>query len=164
MHTECAMPTTARIAITVTEFHEIGDRKGPTRANVKLITTGNGKVSQGRANDPIDVYGLVYLEFCVETGHGGDRYAYSPVGISFRETPCATAGKDRRRKAGELRDPLGRAAFPLRTFVSRGDTSELVLLDTNPEPGEFKYDLVIQRSDGVTGIIDPPIRNRGILR
>lgn len=165
MSRDCAPPTTARISITVTEFCAIGGRAGWSRADIELTDTGHGRVSQGRVNDPIVVSAEVYLD-CFLSPRAGDRYTYTPVGISFRETAdAALRGKpESRDRKGDGRDPLGRSAFPVRTFVSRGDTMQLTLFDANPEPNEFKFDLVIQRSDGLLGIIDPTIRNNPIMK
>lgn len=153
--------STARISVTVTEFLKIGEKGGYSRADVKLTDTGHGKVSQGRINDPIIVSGEVYLDFFV-SGSGGDRYTYSPVGISFKEVSEVAPGEATKGRCGE-RDPLGHAAFPRRIFASRGSTTQLSLFDANPEPAEFKFDLVIQRSDGALGVIDPRIGNRGVF-
>jgi hypothetical protein len=103
----------------------------------------------------------VYFEFSVHAREG-DRHTYSPVGISFKEVAGANAETAHRDRGG--RDPLGHTAFPTRTFVSRGNTLQLSLFDANPEPGEFKFDLIIQRSDGTLGIIDPAIRNNPIMK
>lgn len=145
-HAACS---TARISITVTNFLEAS--RGCSEADVELTDTGHGTVSQGRVNDPIAVTGPVFLEFSL-TAREGDRYTYSPVGISFKEV------------RGSNRDPLGHAAFPTRRFASLGNAMQLSLFDANPEPAEFKYDLVIQRSDGKLGIIDPTIRNNPVMK
>lgn len=155
-HTACA---TARISITVTDFHEIG--RGPSQADIELTDTGHGTVSQSRINDPIVATTEVHFELSVHAREG-DRHTYSPVGISFKEVAGANSEAAHRGRGD--RDPLGHAAFPTRTFVSRGDTLQLSLFDANPEPGEFKFDLVIQRSDGFLGIIDPQIRNNPIMK
>lgn len=152
MSTDHAACSTARISVTVTDFLEIG--RGASRADIELTDTGHGTVSQGRINDPIVVTAEVHLEFSV-SAREGERHTYSPVGISFNEV-------SRRRGGG--RDPLGHAAFPRRTFASRGSTLQLSLFDANPEPAEFKFDLVIQRSDGKLGVIDPTIRNNPIMK
>ncbi|MEO8747273.1 MAG: hypothetical protein ABI379_06430, partial [Rhodanobacter sp.] len=57
--------STARISITVIDFHEIGDRDSCSHADIELTDTGNGTVSQGRINDPIVVYAEAYLNFDV---------------------------------------------------------------------------------------------------
>ncbi|HJP97538.1 MAG TPA: hypothetical protein VJ862_03140 [Rhodanobacteraceae bacterium] len=150
---------TARISVTVTDFHEVGERGGYSRADVELTDTGHGKVSQGRVNDVIVVHDEVYLEFSVHAREG-DRYSYSPVGISFREERDS-AKSEAADRHGDDRDLLGHTAFPMRTVVSRGRTMQLTLYDANPVPAIFKFDLVIQRSDGLLGIIDPPIQNKG---
>lgn len=149
MFIDRAACSTARISITVTDFHEIG--RGPSQADVELTDTGHGTVSQGRINDPIVVTGAAYLEFSV-SAREGDRYAYGPVGISFRELH------------GNSHDSLGHAAFPARRFVSLGNTMQLSLFDANPESAEFKFDLVVQRSDGTLGVIDPQIHNNPIMK
>lgn len=162
MSTDCAGPATARISVTLTDFHEIGRERGCSHADIALTDTGHGKVSQGRINDIIEVTAEVYLEFLVH-GQKGDKYTYMPVGIGFREVP----GTKRRQAAasrGGLRDPLGRAAFPLRTVAARGDTAQLTLFDANPEPGVFEFSLVIQRSDGLLSVVDPKIRNSGVMK
>ena len=156
--------STARISVTVTHFHELGAKDSCSRADIELTDTANGKVSQGRINDLIIVYGEVYLNFDVHARQG-DRYAYTPVGISFKET----SGAGGREAAGTYsehqahRDPLGHAAFPLRTTVSKGDTTQLTLLDVNPEPGEFEFSLIIQRSDGLLSVVDPKIHNNPVM-
>lgn len=155
-HAACS---TARVSVTVTDFHEIG--RGPSHADVELTDTGHGTVSQGRINDPIVVTAEVYLEFSV-SARDGDRYTYSPAGISFKETSGSAAAASDQRCGG--RDPLGYAAFPTRKFVARGTSLQLTLFDANPEPAEFKFDLVIQRSDGALGVIDPGIENRGVMK
>jgi len=160
MSTDHAARSTARISITVTDFHEIG--RGSTHADMELIDTGHGTVSQGRINDPIVVTAEVYLEVSV-SARDGDRYTYSAVGISFKETSDAAYATTSNQHCGD-RDPLGHAAFPMRRFVSRGSTLQLSLFDANPEPGEFKFDLVLQRSDGLLGVIDPGIRNSGVMK
>ncbi|MBS0382189.1 MAG: hypothetical protein JSR56_07135 [Proteobacteria bacterium] len=160
MSTDPAVCATARISITVTDFHEIG--RGPSQADIELTDTGHGLVSQGRINDPIVVTGAAFLEFLV-SAREGDRASYSPVGISFKESHDATRGEVIARHGGG-RDPLGHAAFPTRAFASRGRVLQLSLFDANPEPGEFKFDLLIQRSDGVLGLIDPYIRNNPIIK
>ncbi len=163
MHTECASTAIARIGVTVTGFHEIGDKKGCTHADVELLDVSMGRVTQAGINATIVVHGMVYLDFFVGAAKG-DRYSYSPVGISFRETPRNKSTKGGRGKAVALRDPLGHAAFPLHTIAVKGDTAQLTVFDANPEPADFKFDLIIQRSDGLTGIIDPGLKNRGIAR
>lgn len=155
-HAACS---TARVSVTVTDFHEIG--RGPSHADVELTDTGHGTVSQGRINDPIVVTAEVYLELSI-SAREGDRHTYSPVGISFKETSGAAAGAPDPRRGD--RDPLGHAAFPTRKFVARGSSLQLTLFDANPEPAEFKFDLVIQRSDGALGVIDPGIENRGVMK
>lgn len=156
-HTACA---TASISVTVTDFHEIG--RGPSQADIELTDTGHGTVSQGRINDPIVVTAEAHLEFSV-SAREGDRYTYSPVGVSFKELPDGARAKAiGHRDSG--RDPLGHAAFPTRAFVSRGNALQLSLFDANPEPAEFKFDLVIQRSDGTLGVIDPAIHNNPIMK
>jgi hypothetical protein len=160
MSTDCAGPATARISVTLTDFHEIGRGRGCSSADIALTDTGNGKVSQGRINDPIEVSAEVYLEFLVHAREG-DKYTYMPIGIGFRELP----GSERRQAAAsrdDLRDTLGRAAFPLRAVSARGDTAQLSLLDANPEPADFEFSLVIQRSDGLLSVVDPQVRNRGV--
>ncbi|MGH8113752.1 MAG: hypothetical protein ACREPS_01665 [Rhodanobacteraceae bacterium] len=163
MSADCARPATAQISITLTDFHEIGNERGCSRADIELTDTGNGNVSQGRINDPIVVSAEVYLEFFVHARQG-DRYAYMPVGIAFRDVagidPRGAA--DSHRIEGNRRDPLGRAAFPLRTIAAKGDTTQLTLLDANPEPGECEFSLIVQRSDGSLSVIDPQIRNQGV--
>lgn len=149
MFTDHAVCATARISIIVTNFLEPG--RGPSEADVELTDTGHGSVSQGRINDPIVVTRAAFLEFLV-SAREGDRYAYSPVGISFKES------------RGSAHDPLGHAAFPTRAFASRGRILQLSLFDANPERAEFKFDLVIQRSDGALGIIDPSIHNNPIMK
>ena len=153
--------STARVSVTVTDFHEVG-KEGFSRADIELTDTGHGKVSQGRINDPIVVSAEVFLEFSVSARDDG-RHSYSPVGISFKEGSTATPEEATKDRCGD-RDPLGHAAFPMRNVVSRGSTAQLTLLDTNPEPAEFKFDLVIQRSDGLLGVIDPTIRNSGVMK
>ena len=160
MSTDHATCSTARISLTVTDFHEIG--RGPSQADVELNDTGHGTVSQGRINDPIVVTAEVSLEFSI-SAREGDRYTYSPVGISFKELHDATRAEAASRHGGG-RDPLGHAAFPSRRFVACGNTLQLSLFDANPEPAEFKFDLVIQRSDGILGVIDPGIQNRGVMK
>lgn len=152
--------STARISVTVTDFHEVGERGGYSRADVELTDTGHGRVSQGRLNDVIVVHDEVYLEFSVHAREG-DRYTYSPIGISFREERDSAKAEAADRRGGDCDDLLGHAAFPKRTVVSRGHTMQLTLYDANPVRAMFKYDLVIQRSDGSLGIIDPPIQNKG---
>jgi hypothetical protein len=153
--------STARVSVTVTDFHEVG-KEGFSRADIELTDTGHGKVSQGRINDPIIVSAEVFLEFSVSARDGG-RHLYSPVGISFKEISEIAVGEATKGRCGD-RDPLGHAAFPMRKVASRGSTTQLTLLDTNPEPAEFKFDLVIQRSDGLLGVIDPTIRNSGVMK
>lgn len=159
MSTDCATCSTARISVTVIDFHEIGEKGGYSSADVELTDTGHGKVSQGRINGTIVVSAEAYLEFSV-SAREGDRYTYSPVGISFREVRGAASAEEAKAGHGE-HDPLGHAAFPMRTAVSRGRTTQLTVYDANPERATFKFDLVIQRSDGALGIIDPPVENKG---
>ena len=147
--------STARIAVAVTAFYEIG--REVCRADIQLTDTGHGAVSQARINDPIVVHREAYLDFFV-FAREGDRYTYSPVGISFKEV-CDGGEVAERHEVG--RDLLGHAAFPVRTFASRDRVMQLSIFDANPEPAEFKFDLVIQRSDGLLGIIDPPVKNKG---
>ena len=149
---------TARISDTVTDFHEVRERGGYSRADIELTDTGHGKVSQGRINDPIVVHAEVYVEFSVHA-RKDERYTYSSVGISFKEERGGEEAEV--TDCNDDRDLLGHAAFPVRTVVSRGRTMQLTLYDANPRPGEFKFDLIIQRSDGLLGIIDPQIQNRG---
>jgi hypothetical protein len=159
MSTDHAVCSTARISLTVTDFREIG--RGASQADVELTDTGHGAASQGRINDPIVVTDEVFLEFSV-LAREGDHSTYSPVGISFNELRDPARAKAESRHGS--RDPLGHAAFPTRRFVARGNTMQLSLLDANPEPAEFKFDLVIQRSDGSLGAIDPGIQNRGVMK
>lgn len=160
MSTEHAACATASISVTVTDFHEIG--RGPSQADIELTDTGHGTVSQGRINDVIVVTAEAHLEFSV-SAREGDRYTYSPVGISFKELRGGARAEAAGRRGGD-HDPLGHSAFPARRFVARGNTLQLSLFDANPEPAEFKFDLVIQRSDGSLGVIDPQIRNNPIMR
>jgi hypothetical protein len=154
----------AEICVTVTEFDPVGTgSEGCTRADIELTDTGNGKVSQGRINDPIEVSAEVYLNFSVRGGEG-DSHSYALVGISFRETTDSetmrAAGIHCRE--GSIADRLGHAAFSMRTIAAKGDTTQLTVFDANPEPREFEYSLMVQRSDGWLGVIDPKIRNRGV--
>ena len=151
--------STARISVTVTDFHEVRERGGYSRADIELTDTGHGRVSQGRINDQIVVHAEVYLEFSVHAGKD-DRYTYSPVGIGFKEVR-GIGEAEATHCQDDDRDLLGHEAFPVRTVVSRGRTMQLTLYDADPRPGEFKFDLIIQRSDGLLGIIDPQIQNRG---
>ena len=157
--------STARISITVIDFHEIGGKDRCSHADIELTDTGNGQVSQGRINDPIVVNAAVFLDFNVHARQG-DGYTYMPIGIGFKETTGVgvqgTAANSSKERAG--RDPLGHAAFPLRTTVSKGDTTQLTILDANPERGEFEFSLIIQRSDGVLSVVDPRITNDPIMR
>lgn len=161
---ECKNRPTARISITVIDFHALGGEQSCSKAEITLTDTGRGRVSQGRANDAIVVYGEVYLDFDVHARQR-DRYSYSPVGMSFKETSGGEAkeagGHDSRDRPHC--DPLGHAAFPVRTTVSKGDTMQLTLLDANPEPGEFDFSVIIQRSDGALGVVDPKIHNNPIM-
>lgn len=157
-------PSTARISINVAEFHEIGKGSGCTRAEIELIDTGNGKVSQAGINAPIVVSAEVYLEFFVHAREG-DRYTYIPVGIGFRsEVGVGRESAMIHSPQSDCRDPLGNAAFPVRQIVASGDTAQLTLRDANPEPGDFEFSMIIQRSDGLLGIVDPKIRNSGPLK
>lgn len=153
-------PGTARISVAVTEFREIG--RGPCRADVALTDTGNGSVSQAGVNDTIVVYADVYLDFQV-SGAREDRNSYMPIGIAFQACATNRAQPQAENNAAGTggRDPLGRAAFPLRATVSKRDGAQLTVFDANPEPNEFKFSLVVQRSDGALGIIDPPVKNNG---
>lgn len=165
MNRDCEAPSAARISVTVTEFQEIGNGRGCSRADIELTDTGHGKVSQGRINDPIVVSAEVYLDFFV-SARQGDRYAYMPVGIGFRETTETHVPDESgdRRSEGDGRDPLGRSAFPVRTIASKGDTTQLTLFDANPQPGKFEFSLVIQRSDGRLSVVDPQIHNNPIMK
>lgn len=160
MSTDRTHCSTARISVTVTDFHEIG--RESSRADIELTDTGHGTVSQGRINDPIVVTAEVYLEFSVRA-KDDDRYSYSPVGVSFREVRGGASAEMGERRLGD-RDPLGHAAFPTRAFASRGKIMQFSLFDAIPEPGEFKFDLIIQRSDGRLGIIDPTIKNNPVMQ
>ena len=163
MLNERSQPGTARISVTVTEFHALGDGRGCSHADIELIDTGNGKVSQGRINDTIVVDGNVYLEFLVQAGQG-DRHAYQPVGMGFLDTACRESAKsasDAARERGG--DALGNAAFPVRRVVARGSTTQLTIYDANPERAEFEFSLLIQRSDGLLSVVDPKIRNSGVM-
>lgn len=156
--------STARISVTVAEFDAIGGGRGCSHVEIELTDTGNGKVSQAGINAPIVVSAAVYLEFFVHAREG-DRYAYMPVGIGFRNV----AGIEHnvamtRPKEGNRGDPLGNAAFPVRQVVAKGNTTQLTLHDTNLERAEFDFSLVIQRSDGLLSVVDPQIRNSGPLR
>jgi hypothetical protein len=162
MSIERAGCSTARISVTVTDFHEIREKGGCSRADVELIDTAHGKVSQARINAPIVVSAEVYLDFFVSTQED-EGFTYSLVGVSFKEVADIAPREMINDRCGEG-DPLGHAAFPMRTFVSRGSTTQLTLFDANPEPAEFKFDLVIQRSDGLLGLIDPGIRNSGVMK
>lgn len=158
-----SQPGTARIIVTVTEFHEIGEGRGCSHADIELVDTGNGKVSQGRINDTIVVDGDVYLEFLVQAGQG-DHLAYQPVGIGFLDTVSRESAKSSDHDARETgSDTLGNAAFPVRHVVSRGSTTQLTIYDANPERAEFEFSLLIQRSDGLLSVVDPKIRNSGVM-
>ena len=165
MSTNCAGSATARISVTVTDFQEIGGKHYCSHADIELTDTGNGKVSQGRINDPIMVHAEAYLDFCVHA-RDGDKYSYMPIGIGFNEVAGrgAREAADSDCKKGDSRDPLGRAAFPLRTIVAKGDTTQLTLFDANPEAGEFEFSLIIQRSDGLLSVVDPQIRNNPVMK
>lgn len=160
MNPEASACSTARIAVTITEFREVG--RGFSRADVALTDTGNGKVSQARVNDMIVVHKEVYLDFRI-SGVGDDRHSYLPIGISFQARHGRPSGNEVENQGACAGNPdlLGRAAFPMRTTVSKRDGAQLTVFDANPEPNEFKFSLVIQRSDGVLGVIDPAIGNRG---
>jgi hypothetical protein len=165
MSSDCTQPGSARISVTITEFNAIGSRQSCSRADIELTDTGDGAVSQARINDPIVVSAEAYLNFDVHSGRD-DGYSYFPIGIGFRDTAIMEAKEMTRHNSEkhDSRDPLGRAAFPMRKFVSRGDTAQLTLLDTNPERAIFDFSLIVQRSDGLLGIIDPGIENRGVMK
>lgn len=165
MNSDCVSPSSAHVSITITEFNPIGSRQSCSHADIELTDTGNGAVSQGRINDPIVVNAEVYLNFVVHAGRG-DSHSYVPLGVGFRDTLLAEAEQMARRRSGDCnsRDPLGRAAFPTRTLVSRGDTAQLTLFDANPERAAFDFSLIVQRSDGLLGVIDPKIINSGVMK
>lgn len=165
MSSDRMQPRSARVSVTITEFNAIGSGQSCSRADIELTDTGDGTVSQARINDPIVVSAEVYLNFVVHAGRG-DSYSYVPIGIGFRDTSLAEAAQMARSRDVncDSRDPLGRAAFPMRTLVSRGDTAQLTLFDANPERAEFYFSLIIQRSDGLLGIVDPTIRNSGVMK
>jgi hypothetical protein len=164
MSSDRAQTRSARISVTITEFNAIGSGRSCTLADIELTDTGDGTVSQGRINDPIVVSGEVYLNFIVHAGRD-DSYSYMPIGIGFRDTALAKATRAAKSSGGrDNRDPLGRAAFPMRTLVSRGDTAQLTLFDANPARAEFDFSLVVQRSDGLLSVVDPQIINRGVMK
>lgn len=165
MSRDCTQPSSARISVTITEFNPIGGRQSCSRADIELTDTGDGAVSQGRINDPILVNAEVYLNFDVHAGPG-DSYTYLPIGIGFRDMTFAETMPAAKSRGGncDSRDPLGRAAFPTRTLVSRGDTAQLTLFDLNPDRVTFEFNLIVQRSDGLLGVIDPEIRNSGVMK
>lgn len=159
MFNERSSSSTARISVTVAEFVQF--QRGFSRAEVALIDTGNSQVSQARPNDPIIVYGEVFLDFQV-VGASHDQYSYMPIGIGFQAKPGAMENAVANDAAcANNPDPLGRAAFPMRAVASKREGAQLTVFDANLEPNDFKFGLIIQRSDGELGIIDPPIRNRG---
>lgn len=162
MNPEGTACSTARISVTLTEFREIG--RGPSRADVALTDTGNGKVTQARVNDTLVVHKEVYLDFRVYSATD-DRYSYLPIGISFQAGHGRPSGQEVENQAAHTGnpDPLGRAAFPLRTTASKRDGAQLTVFDANPERNEFKFSLVIQRSDGLLGVIDPKIQNNPVM-
>lgn len=155
----------AHISVTITEFNAIGGGESCSRADIELTDTGDGTVGQGRINGPIEVNAEVYLNFAVHAGRD-DGYSYVPIGVGFRDTTLGEATRMARSPGADRgsRDPLGRAAFPMRTLVSRGDTAQLTLFDANPERAEFDFSLIVQRSDGLLGVIDPKIINRGVMQ
>lgn len=155
-------PPTAWITITVLEFHKIGCGEGCTKA--KFALTGNKDVSQEEQEDgstTFDVKRQFHLEFAVKPEHG-DPHTYTPVGIGFAERPIVGAEVADANCGKEFvpSDPLGRAAFPCRTTASTPPPARLCVFDANPARADFEFSLIIQRSDGELGVVDPKIRNR----
>ena len=165
MSSDRMQPRSARVSVTITEFNAIGGRQSCSRADIELTDTGDGTVSQASINGPIVVDAEVYLNFVVHAGRG-DTYSYLPIGVGFRDTTLAEAAQTVETRGGQCdsRDPLGRAAFPMRTLMSRGDTAQLTLFDANPTRAEFDFTLIVQRSDGLLGVVDPKIINRGVMK
>lgn len=164
MSSDRAQPRSAKISVTITEFNAVGGGRSCTHADIELTDTGDGTVSQSRINDPIVVSGEVYLNFIVHAGRD-DSYSYMPIGVGFRDTALAEATQMAKSSSDcGSRDPLGRAAFPMRTLVSRGNTAQLTLFDANPARAEFDFSLVVQRSDGLLSVVDPQIINRGVMK
>lgn len=108
-----------------------------------------GKLVSMSPGGGLVVNGPPEIRFIVQSASGT---TYSPVGISFKEAPSdASGGKG---------DPLGRSAFPMRTFVSQGNTTQLSVFDADPASAEFEFSLMIESSGGTMAVIDPPIINK----
>lgn len=133
----------AQVSVTIKHFHKIGGGKTYSSADVLLTDGGNGAVSQAGLNQPLLVNSPCSLVFSVDAAPGDDA-SYIPVGIALRGSPA---------------DPRGALAFPDRSVASAGTTVKLVLVDTNPARDSYDFDLVVQRSDGDLGVIDPLINN-----
>lgn len=109
---------------------------------------GGGMVSMNPGGGLV-VNGPTEIRFII---HGADGTAYSPVGISFK--------KSSRDASGGTFDPLGRTAFPMRTFIAHGNTTQLSVFDADSAPAEFEFSLMIESPGGTMAVIDPPIINK----
>ena len=146
MSTDPVQLSTVQISITVIGFHKIGGTTSFSSANILVVNTGEGAISQSKSNDPIVVNKAVNIGIVLHA-EKGDKYSYYPVGIAFKE--------------GKSTDPLGNNAFPTRTIVSGSGGAQLTLSDANPEENSFEFGLIVQRSDGELSVIDPKIENSG---
>lgn len=133
----------AKISVTIKHFHKIGGSKTYSSADVLLSDDGNGAVSQAGLNQPLVVNSPCSLVFTVNASAGDDS-SYIPVGIALR---------------GSSADPRGALAFPDRSVETTDSLVSLILVDTNPATDSYDFDLVVQRSDGDLGVIDPLINN-----
>lgn len=133
------------VVVTVTQFLPL-TLSSP--ASYQLYSGGSMVTMD--VNGGLTVNGPTEIRFIVQ---GADGTKYNPVGINFKQV-SNYAG------SGSL-DPLGHLAFPTRTFTTHGNATQLSVFDTNVAPADFEYDLVIQRSDGALGLIDPPVKNSG---
>ena len=135
------MPT---VVVTVTQLLPLS-LSSP--ASYQLYNGGN--LVSMNSNGGLVVNGPTEIRFIIQ---GADGTAYSPVGFRFKE-----ASSD---ASGGMGDPLGRSAFPMRTFVPQGNTAQLSVFDADPAQAEFEFSLMIESPSGTVAVIDPPIINR----
>ena len=140
----------AGIRVTIKKFVETAfinaDIRHYSEADVLLISSANGTVSQPHVNDSIRVDRAAVVDLIFDVASPPtDRETYQPVGVSF-------FGQN---------GGIGMDDFPTRTVAADAfDRLLLTVHDANVDGNRFDFKLVIQRvRDGALGVIDPQINN-----
>jgi hypothetical protein len=141
----------SNVTLQLTSFNNMQATASP----VTIQAPSSGKVTLNPADaNGILVKGKTHVTFVISPPTG-DQNTYRPIGIAYKQTAPAQAN-----------DPLGQVNFP--EVSTRNNTITIKDIfkyhgkgkdGSDPNAPQWDFSILIQRSDGTYGFIDPGIEN-----